>query len=1210
MIDWAAIAMKGAALVPGQARKWWNRDASRNLDRAVRRSIDGDTRYTAAVREELVVQWSSVRDDEILTQLLGSLLIEAQPELEPFVQTRIAELLDDLDLALGGTETAQVLSNKLLSNLGSAQQDPQAGNRADHQRTQAHVGALRDDLHAVGRQLDELTARSGEATAQVQLILPGDLADHQQRVLARLRADDPARAGQLAALLHAQGVDALDSLVRVPPVWAGAAPSAFWVAVHRLAVAEGRWQTALRAAQCEAENPAADRAAALVRAARASHYGGDNEPASASIEKAAEIDERHPALLLFRAELARTHTERLAWAEKALPIDDEQRAAQKAQIAFALLGQGLIEDGQAAAEESVRLDPHGGGREALHLGVIMAATEEFPNVQQDLDALHAAADWCLELADESRRRGREAMVDVATSRAALALALAGIPERARPLIEGALARVQDLETEAAWNYGLAAHYCDDSALALRVLPSGGDEYMRVQRAMIAALGGTGVAEALPELDELARSADLQISRAAAVARIRAASDPTISLPEDLVALVPDGELLLTHVKAMRAAAGGDLAEAQRLVTGLDDTDSLLLRTDFAIQAGDDERALGVARHLARVDPSPLHRLGLAERLRAVGQLAPARTEALGVASDDRALPAVRVEAFGFAAQIAAKEGDFAGLEAIATACSRVAPEADDPVWWQALALARRRRHVDAFALVSARSPRVRDEQQAELLADIFVNGITEPEERLSRLAALSDDRGRPERFEHVLIRAARALPPGTITDPGLITRLNTMELEFGQRFPDSQLVQLVVADPADPLRSLREALDRVNPNRAEQAGLAAEAMQGVRIGTTPIAALASLLGRSTATVLADSPALPLGFVDDAEREHDRDAAEQALGRSAASWDSVAIAVVSALPGDASRRLRALLVGSVVGQTVLDEAPHNFSLDGLAPKGSAGAFAATLAVTPDAPAANVLEPGLTAVLADREVPLAFRALVSAWNVAAIERLPVYSDDRVARKMTRELGLQAFGTLALLDVAEQRGDWAPEDATTVRDSLVQRGAWGIANSPGDLVTAARRTGFAWDAGLTAAFSDIHAHRQAPRGLTEHAAALLLVVAAEASDQLDDRCEHVVAAFDAALEHDRNRIVRFILGRIIFFEPAPDADHDARARVVRALREVRGVARGTGQGDPLVALVNEYLASAPTVESRAAALRDVLRQVDAEDEALLRRTFAREP
>ena len=96
------------------------------------------------------------------------------------------------------------------------------------------------------------------------LILPGDLAAHQERVLAQLRDRDDTAAGRLASLLQSQGVTALDGLVALPPPWTEGAPPQLWAAVNRLANTAGRFSTARAAALREAEDPAADRGAALV----------------------------------------------------------------------------------------------------------------------------------------------------------------------------------------------------------------------------------------------------------------------------------------------------------------------------------------------------------------------------------------------------------------------------------------------------------------------------------------------------------------------------------------------------------------------------------------------------------------------------------------------------------------------------------------------------------------------------------------------------------------------------------------------------------------------------------------------------------------------------------------------------------------------------------------------------------------------------------
>ncbi len=56
-----------------EARKWWRRNAAKNLDRGVMAELEHDRRLYPAVREELVAQWMAVREDELLSRVAPGL---------------------------------------------------------------------------------------------------------------------------------------------------------------------------------------------------------------------------------------------------------------------------------------------------------------------------------------------------------------------------------------------------------------------------------------------------------------------------------------------------------------------------------------------------------------------------------------------------------------------------------------------------------------------------------------------------------------------------------------------------------------------------------------------------------------------------------------------------------------------------------------------------------------------------------------------------------------------------------------------------------------------------------------------------------------------------------------------------------------------------------------------------------------------------------
>jgi hypothetical protein len=1222
VIEWAAIVWKVAPIAKYQIKRWWRRDTARTLNGLVVKDLEAPD-LPVGIQGELVRQWKDVRGDPILTRLVASLLAHPDRDDEALVPERLRELLDDLDLKLGIDDTVARLTRAVLGNLVAAQPDAQAAVQADSRRTHSKLDALGAEL---GRLTDQQplpdTRPMPSVAAQVALILPGDLVAHQERVLARLRDRDAATAGRLAALLQSQGAAALDGLVAVPPAWAEGAPPQLWAAVNRLANAAGRFRVARAAALREAEDPAADRGAALVRAARSAYYENDVAAVTALVEDVLALgDENDPALLLFESERAPTHVERLALAERVEPRDDDQRAAQLAQQAFAHLGMGHAKEARELAVRSLEIDPHAGGQEAKHLAVVLAAADEFPHVAQGPEELSEAARWFLELAEENRQQGRGTLAGVAVSRAAIALAIgAGDPADARDLISASEAAGEIAEREAAWNFSLAASFLGDPERALQLMPTNGDNYARVQRAAVAVAADIDVEHAVAELDQLVDAPERDVAQGAAIARIAAAHNPAIDLPEALAERVEDGPRLLAHAKAARAAASGNLVAAQALLTDLDDPISLGLRADLAAQAGNMQRAVRLMERLVADTPDGLNRLRLADRRRDAGDLTGARVDALAAADDPVNTASLRREAYAMAAAAAADEGNMPALEEVATAWRRFDSSATDASWWRVYALARQQRHADALVQADADHLPIEREQQALLLAEIYAEGIADPVERLKRLSSLSDQQGRPEKLEHKLVIASLPflddLPEGPLVD-----RLQLTATDFRERFPDSTLMQSATFDPEDPIGSMFAELERLDPGRAARNVALAQSEARLRTGQAPLAEVASRAGLTTLKALVDGRPLPLAVTDPEVREQERRAAERAIDHAAAVWDATGIGVASGLPDGTGGSLRSILVGSHVNQATFDdvmrgEAVGNGRTDesrhGEAVK-RAAAFVSSFQLesdTPGGPAGS--HPQLADLLSNRKTaPPPMRALAGAINAARALELPLYSDDRAARALAREMGVEAFGTLALLETLEARGEWSPARVHKVVGELADYGSWGLELSPEELVDITRKRGFAWDAGSAGFFSDMLAQLCPPRGLVGHAAALLLAVAAESETQLATWTTNVLAAFRDALNKPAPVVAGALLPQVLDLGPDADRSLDpARATVVRAVRVALLHIGAWSPQDPLLAIVADWInAVSADPEQQAAVLATVLRQVDVADAELLRRTFIRE-
>jgi hypothetical protein len=377
---------------------------------------------------------------------------------------------------------------------------------------------------------------------------------------------------------------------------------------------------------------------------------------------------------------------------------------------------------------------------------------------------------------------------------------------------------------------------------------------------------------------------------------------------------------------------------------------------------------------------------------------------------------------------------------------------------------------------------------------------------------------------------------------------------------------------------------------------------------------------STIAAFVTAGPLPLAAADEGTREEERRSAERALDEAAASLDATAIALLSGLPGTTGERIHALLASSRVGQATFDEvAIGTGGLPGGAPASRreeavyrAMQFAARLTLTSDTPGgpAGSGDQHLIEMLADRSSAPGFRGLVSAVNVALAHEIPLYSDDRAVRRLARGLGLPAFGTVALLEALVRRGHWTAGEALAVRAELAARGAWGLGQTPQELIDGLRARGWQWDTGAAASFSDLLAHSDPPSGLMVHMAETLIAVAMEDAERLPEWAHHLVTVFAESLGLSAAAVVRTILVRVTDLAAPADPEHDAaRARVVRALRTIPEFTGAFTDLDPLIRMVNEWLQLTADERVRASILRTVLRQVDAQDRALLTEAFVRD-
>ena len=113
--------------------------------------------------------------------------------------------------------------------------------------------------------------------------------------------------------------------------------------------------------------------------------------------------------------------------------------------------------------------------------------------------------------------------------------------------------------------------------------------------------------------------------------------------------------------------------------------------------------------------------------------------------------------------------------------------------------------------------------------------------------------------------------------------------------------------------------------------------------------------------------------------------------------------------------------------------------------------------------------LDALLEETTAPQ-FKMLIATLSVAQRLRVPVYSDDRGVRALARQAGIATFGTTALLDALQQRGDISEAALLDARRMLRANGFMGATPTVEELVALLNAADGEPSESLRVAFHDL--------------------------------------------------------------------------------------------------------------------------------------------
>jgi predicted nucleic acid-binding protein len=1022
----------------------------------------------------------------------------------------------------------------------------------------------------------------------------------------------------------------LEGLARVPPRWLSHGSARSWEFVGEYADGYGLWATAGQAFAEAAERPGADRPTLYARAAANYWLAGYKEAHSDFLARAEQLDDRNPQVVLAQLRPPRSPEERLTILAAA-PDDLEPRPRAALDVARAVAHLELRQwDEVSACLDRVRdaVSDHIALRDLLPSLVVSLNIERNQQGRPvDVAALRAAAAESQALRDDLQAAFRFDESAHLLARAATALAIAGDLRDAREL----LMTIRDEEREnqdARVALATAAIAAQDLAFAREIAPASDDEAALLLRAELQAASNDGdeVAEAVNTLDRLlveAVDADIRTQAAFSrqVAAIDGRVDPSPAAEEILRVARPELDAVL---RAQFLINQDNLDDAEAAVLPhTDDPRALRELARIAAIREDWPRVIELLDDVVERTRAAEDRLLRADALAKAGQVADS-LEAFGALSGDDDLPReIRISAFSWSAQLASESFDHTTVERITREWLELDPGHVGAAWGRLFALYRLGRTQEAMQLIELFNldPDPDREDLAELLVAVLSKG--EPEAAARRMAEISDRFGRPEQIEAAfLITALRVRPEDRLED--LADQIRERLAEFPDRFPRSRLIQ------AFPIDTSPEGVETFFAEHivpaAEQRQ---EFLQKVRDGQVPLASFATAVGRPLVlTTIQLTPGLPIGFRDPALDQLELESARGAIGRGVA-WDPVSLGVVASLPPEIGGKMRPFFPGSAIAQATIDdlhravENPEARGADatlGYDPTSDqrfyrdytpeeieeernlvnrAMEIAQAINVRPNIDATKSAE--LDELMRNESADETMLTWPASFALAERERMPIYSDDRFVRLQARRVGLQAFGTTALLDALVERKLLTEEERLQARQHLRRRGLVGVGVTLDELLTEGREVGWKHEQSRRLAFALTDPTAWNPAVILETVrmwGALLRTIFYEAPHEFDGWVARII---DAGKQNNPRVDYSFFAETLILIAWRPYADNSAdfvRA-LIAAVRKMR--LRFGWFRDPLVGVRARLMAIAEASNSPEVGLlfRAFLRDVSFTDQ-----------
>lgn len=1210
------------------------RDEVRTLLSLVDADIRGSDLLPLGAADQVIERLHSLLVQPEIAGALARWLDTGDKRVHEPLERRLAQLLifDGID----SQQLAALVVGSVKRNLSRAKRSDREALLLEGQLTRADIAELKEQVADVASTMSASGSLTASSLQVARAIV--ELGPSESDAVQKLESRDPDGAVAMQQALAATGAGGVADAVQGGRSWLENGSAALWEAAGRIAESAGRMGAAQRAYERAAEHPGVeDRARQLVRASNAAHQQGDAAREKELLDAARSETPENPAVRLRDAQEVSDADERLALLAGIEAVDDEQRASLELRRAEALMSKqewGLAREAIARART---LHADSRGPDELEAGVVLSEAQMGnPDAELPLKQLVGAGQTFVRLADEMRARELWYGAAILTGRAILSFALGGDRNEASRLLDEAMADTRLLDTHEARRLlasgALLLQRLDD---VLALVPVDGSESDQLDRAAANVMSGDPArsAAAAVELGELMRSGGQEQSRAAYLLLCAATNNETVEWDVEAERLVAEQEpWTATMLKAFRLATEGNLAGAEALVLPhTNNPTALRYLVHLAGRRHEHEKAQRLAETLVQRTGASGDRLMLAAVLARTGQTKTAIEQLIALGRDPNASADDRISAYARAAVLAQDSEQFAKLETISREWAAIDDSAD-PRWGAVLALAMQFRHGDGLqAWREFGEPEANSVPRARLLGEIFALAV-EPGRAVEMQAALSDRFERPEELEAMLMYTAVRLENDTDEiAPELLARIRESFATFSERFPDSPSFRAVHLDAESPSASLLASFGEQLVRRAENTKQLAAA---IAAGRSAVAMLAAAAARSIGEVLFLLPALPLGYPDDQFEALDRADAEAAYNAGAAVWDASAIFVVASFQPELRQTIRNALPSSCVARATQQDTARDILgpasgdrseisiIDGEIAVGTwpeamriandrRGKAMQQLAVElpGQSPAAGPADEDMIEVANSADAPTPIRSWAGTLALARSEGLAVFSDDRAVRRGARELGLKAFGTLALMAVLTDRGVVAAQQRDEVRHRLLANGAWGVRHTTEELVRLAREANWQPTSGLRAALGDSSAWVTLCGKWAERVVGLLDVVAKEAPGEMDKWVHRAIdaATYDVGGEYLGH--ARLLL--LVAINPLPDPPRMSEVglrALISSVRKMRYFQVCRPPDDLLVIAVGELLSITQDRMLQALLFRRVSDRLDTEDQGLLRKRFVR--